>query len=197
VLVSNLKNDPDVGHYFDMLPDHEYLPSWYNARSAGQLGAAERDAAAKAASHADTPSISHVDPMGREILHLDDNGTEKFATHFSLDIQGKQRAVRDSKGRAALLLDYSITENPIHRASMDAGEEWTLTDVTKQVVAKWNSRGFRFRYVHDSLRRPTETWLRDGIADEVLLERIIYGELAPDAATHNLLEQVSPAIGEL
>jgi YD repeat-containing protein len=191
VLIPNPKNDPVVGHYFDTLPDREYLPSWYDVRSVGQLGTVERDATAKAAAHADTPSISHIDPMGREILHLDDNEAEKFATHFSIDIQGKQRGVRDSKGRAALLLTYSMTENLIHRASMDAGEEWTLTDVTaKQIVAKWNSRGFRFRYAHDSLRRPTETWLRDGIADEILLERITYGELAPNATAHNLLEQV-------
>ena len=32
------KSDPDVGDFFDMLPDADYLPTWYQQRIGGALG---------------------------------------------------------------------------------------------------------------------------------------------------------------
>src|SRR5262249_39263992 len=48
------KDDPDVGDFFQRLPDGEYLPTWYDRRKNGALGVEEKAAADKAAVHAGT-----------------------------------------------------------------------------------------------------------------------------------------------
>ena len=48
---------------------------WYAARSGGQLGPAELDAATKAAVHSDTPTTTHADTLGRVFQTIADNGT--------------------------------------------------------------------------------------------------------------------------
>ena len=48
-------SDPDVGAYFQHLPEPDYLPTWYGQRIGGEMGPAEAAAAEKAARHADTP----------------------------------------------------------------------------------------------------------------------------------------------
>ena len=193
VLVSNFKTDPDVGHYFDGLPSYEYLPSWYDARSTGQLGADEQDAAMKAAAHANTPTTAHMDPLGRDVLHVQDNGAAgKYSTHIALDVQGRQLSQTDPKGRTSLIFDYSMGGVPIDRKSLDAGDEWTLADVLGKPLLKWNSRGFQFRFEHDALRRPTNVWFMDLSTggNEILTDKIVYGEQAPNALALNLRGQV-------
>ncbi len=74
VLVSNPKNDTEIGHFFEGLPQETYLPSWYDARIGGGKGLDEKAAAVKAASHADTPQPHHLDVLGHPILTIDDNG---------------------------------------------------------------------------------------------------------------------------
>ena len=41
------KTDPDVSEFFDLLPDTDYLPTWYNQRINGGLGPDEQAAAAE------------------------------------------------------------------------------------------------------------------------------------------------------
>ena len=190
VLLSNPSDDPEIGHYFDTLPKDEYLPSWYDARISGQLGALEKAAAQKSVAHANTPSTSHLDPIGRSILVIEDIRTDKFTTHMNLDIQGRQTSLVDPKGRTSMELVYSMDGDRLSQRTMDAGDEWVLTNATKQPLMKWNSRGYRFRYVYDGLQRQTETWFRDGNSAEILVEKVVYGEEAPDAATYNLRSQV-------
>jgi len=85
------KHDPDVGPYFERLPDREYLPTWHDLRtdaakalqewpdtdaqgqpipSNAKRREAERDAAGKASAHADTPTTAHLDALGRPFLTL-------------------------------------------------------------------------------------------------------------------------------
>ena len=45
---------------------------------------------------------------------------------------------------------------------MEAGERWTLNDVTGKPIYAWDSRGHQFRTVYDPLRRPTESFLNEG-----------------------------------
>ncbi len=149
------RTDPDVkgylSEYFKTQPDTgpEKWQTWYAQRSNDQLGKAERDAAEKAAAHADTPAVAHLDALGRPFLTIADNGPDPaqagkhllFATRVELDIEGNQRAVTDAKGRLVMRYDYDIAgpssrtmeegEGPdsIHQASMEAGERWVLNDV--------------------------------------------------------------------
>ncbi|KAH8910495.1 SpvB-domain-containing protein [Coniochaeta sp. PMI_546] len=189
-LLSDPKDDPNVGQYFKLLPAHEYMPSWHDARVSGQMGTEERSAAIKAAEHANTPSWVHLDPLGRIILDVEDNGSESFSTHVAYDIQGKALSVIDTLGRIVLQRDYSMDEGLIHEASMDAGEKWSLHDINDDLVMSWNSRGFQQRNVHDQLRRRIESWVAEEGAQEILVERITYGEAAADAIAHNLLEEI-------
>jgi RHS repeat-associated protein len=192
----NPQNDEDVKWFFlkpdgsPRLPTADYLPTWYESRNGGLLGAAEQSAAQKAAKHAETPTVIHLDTLGRTFLTIADNGAKgKYPTHLELDIEGNQREVIDAKDRVVMRYDYHIAgpeegkENaeghPIHQISMDAGERWMLYDVLGHPVRTWDSRNHEFSFIYDELRRPTEKWVKGGDGQaplDNLYEKIIYGE---------------------
>jgi RHS repeat-associated protein len=203
VLVADPKHDPDVGDFFRRLPDTDYLPTWHAQRQGGALGPQEQDAARKAAIHADTPTIAHFDSLGRTFLTVAHNKfkrsdtppadppTEEFYhTGVLFDIEGNQREVIDAKDRVVMRYDYGILGNRIHQASMEAGERWTLSDVAGKPLYAWDSRDHQFRTVYDPLRRPTESYLREGAGPDLLIERTIYGETWPNPEANNLRAQV-------
>lgn len=186
ILSSDLKTDPDIGTFFQRLPGSEYLPSWYDARIAGALGREEQQAAEKAALHHNTPTESYFDAIGRPVLIISDNKIETITASIDLDIQGNAVTNRDPLGRITLRSEYDMLSRRIHTAAMDAGEAYILHDTLGSVLMKWNSRGFRFRYASDALRRVTKLWLREGSASESLVQETHYGEQAPDAMANNL-----------
>jgi RHS repeat-associated protein len=198
VLQTDPSADPDVGDFFQLLPDDDYLPTWYTQRITGGLGSREKDAAAKAAAHTNTPSTAFFDTLGRTFLSIADNGGGvKFSSRVELDIQGNQRTVRDAivqagdqQGRIVMRYDYDMLRKHIHRASMEAGERWMLNDVAGKAIRAWDSRGHNYRTEYDVLRRPmgrfvlgTDTVNSDPrtLTTEVLYEKITYGEGQPAA----------------
>ena len=212
VLVADPKTDPDIGHFFQRLPDADYLPTWYAQRGGGALGSQEQAAAGKASIHADTPAVAHFDSLGRTFLTIAHNKfkrsdalpadppTEEFyETRIIYDIEGNQREVIDAKGRIVMRYDYYMagpeenedgaTPNRIHQASMEAGERWTLNDVTGNPIRAWDSRNHQFRTAYDQLRRPIETYMSEG-AGPVLIGQIIYGETRLNPEDNNLRGQV-------
>jgi RHS repeat-associated protein len=205
VLQNDPASDPDVGSYFSALPSGDYSPTWYAQRDGGGLGADEQDAAAKAAAHTDTPTIAHLDTLGRTFLTITDNGgTDRFPSRVELDVQGNQRAVRDAmvqagdeQGRVVMRHDYDMLRKPIHQASMESGERWMLNDASGKSVRAWDSRGHNLRTEYDALRRPTGSFVlgTDKLASdprttaaEVLYEKIVYGE--GQAAALNLRTRI-------
>jgi hypothetical protein len=108
------KTDPDAGEFFIRLPDGDYLPTWYQRRIGGGEGPAEQEAATKAAVHAETPTIAHLDTLGRTFLTIADNGKDangndqKFRTTVAPDIEGNQREVIDAKDRVVMRYDYDM-----------------------------------------------------------------------------------------
>jgi RHS repeat-associated protein len=178
------KADDDVKEFFTRLRDTDYLPTWYEQRIGGLLGAEEEDAAEKAAIHADTSSIAHADSLGRTFLTIahnkfERNGAmleEEYATRVLLDIEGNQRAVIDAKERMVMRYDYDMLGNRIHQASMEAGERWMLNDVMGKPIRAWDSRDHQFRTTYDPLRRPIDSFLSEGNAPEVLVAHSLYGE---------------------
>ncbi|MBN1129666.1 MAG: VCBS repeat-containing protein, partial [Chitinispirillaceae bacterium] len=66
--------DADVQGFFTrpdgtpLLPDDEYLPTWYSQRIGGAMGNWEKDAAEKTAQHAGTPGRLYLDSLGRTFL---------------------------------------------------------------------------------------------------------------------------------
>ncbi|MBI1744415.1 toxin [Candidatus Acetothermia bacterium] len=203
-LQADPKNDSDVGDFFHRIPEADYIPTWHESRKNGQLGAEEQAAATKTSVHADTPTVAYFDTLGRTFLTIaynrfQRNGNiieEKYATRTELDIEGNQRAVIDAKDRIVMRYDYDILGNHIHQASMEAGERWMLNDVAGKPIRTWNSRGFARRITYDELRRPTDLFVNENNAPEILAvnaEKTVYGELQPNPETKNLRGKVFQA----
>jgi hypothetical protein len=161
--------------------------AWYAARSGGQLGASETDAATKAAAHANTPATTDLDSLGRTFRTVADNGLYgQYATERALDIDGRPLSTTDALGRAVLIQDYDMAGTEIHEISVDAGERWVLADAGGQPLLAWDSRGFAVRSSYDVLRRPTGLLVTDSSNAQRLAEQVVYGEELADAQIRNL-----------
>jgi len=193
VLVEDPRTDPDLGSFFLRLPAPDFLPTWWALREGGARGPLEKDAADKAAIHAETPAVAHIDPLGRIFLTIvhnrfkrsdtpaaDPPSEELHSTRVVFDIEGNQRELLDARDRVVMRYDYDVAGHRIHQASMEAGERWELNDVTGKSLYVWNSRNHRIRTAHDPLRRPTGIFLADGAAPESLVVRTDYGDTLPD-----------------
>ena len=191
VLQADPSTDPDVGDFFQRLPNGDYSPTWHTQRNGGGLGSQEQDAATKAAAHANTPTTAYFDTLGRSFLTIADNGGGvKFPSRVELDIQGNQRSVTDALGRIVMTYDYDVLKNHLHQSSMEAGERWMLNDVAGKAIRAWDSRGHNSRSEFDTLRRPTGIFVLGTdstnsdprtTAAEVLFQKITYGEGQPAA----------------
>jgi RHS repeat-associated protein len=193
-----------VGGFFSALDEADYLPTWYVSRKDGQLGNAEKDAATKAAAHANTPSVAHLDSLGRTFLTIADNGLvnglpQKYETHVELDIEGNQLVVTDALNRqvmrSVLLIKdaqgnivsqvnaFDMLGQQLYSHSMDAGERWTLNNVAGKPIRGWDSRNHEVRHRYDQLQRPTQLWVWQGTNSKVLAECIVYGDGADSGLT--------------
>ncbi|MFL5415520.1 MAG: SpvB/TcaC N-terminal domain-containing protein, partial [Myxococcales bacterium] len=188
------KSDEDVKGFFSRLPDADYLPTWYEQRIVLAPNHPERMAADKTAVHRQTPTVVHLDTLGRTFLTIAHNRCERdgliveemYPARVELDIEGNQREVVDAKDRVVLRCDYDMLGNRVHQASMEAGERWMLNDVAGKPLYAWDSRDHRFRTAYDGLRRPTDTLLREGAGAETVVGRIAYGESQPNPEASNL-----------
>ncbi len=215
-MIADPRTDPDVGHYFRRLATADYLPTWHALRTDAAHAVAfaalypdatdranERRAAEKTRAHADTPTVAHADSLGRTFLTIahnkfkhsdtpvDMSPVEEFhRTRLVLDIEGNQCEVIDAKDRVVMRYDYDLLGNRIYQASMEAGERWMLGDVAGKSLYVWDSRDHRFRTAYDPLRRPTDSFLREGSGAEILVGRSVYGESRPNPEDRNLRGQV-------
>ena len=209
--------DADIGattaaYFAGLPPSPPALPwqTWYAERRDGDLGAEQRSAADKAAAHADTPTTTHFDALGRTFLTLAHNrvvcanhpldGTEEeFATRVELDVEGNQRSVRDAVkeardalgtpvqdelGRIVMRYAYDMLGSRVFQLSMEAGARWTLADALGKPIRAWDSRGHGFRTAYDALRRPLRSFVTGAVDadpnEELLTERLVYGEQHPE-----------------
>jgi RHS repeat-associated protein len=193
--------DLTVGKYFKKLPTaSDYLPTWFAQREGGSHGPEEQEAALKAKIHAETPTISYFDTLGRPFLVIDQNqfvpsgGTttptrQNFLTRTDLDIQSFQRQTWDANDRLISQSAYDMQGNLLYRGSMEAGKRWMLNDVLGKLAYTWNSRNFRTRISYDELRRPLDSHLSDnnGSGPEILITSKVYGEGASDPFSSNNL----------
>lgn len=188
------RTDPDikgnVAEYFKTKPGA--WQTWYQQRITGAKGAQEKRAAEKAAEHANTPATVHLDTLGRPFLTIAHNGFQPdgaaihLPTRVEMDIEGNQRAVTDARDIVVMRYDYDMLGNRIHQKSTDAGDRWMLNDVAGKPLYAFDSRGHRFRTTYDELRRPIESYMREGAGAELLVERTIYGEGRADPEANNL-----------
>ncbi|MFB9691976.1 SpvB/TcaC N-terminal domain-containing protein [Amorphoplanes digitatis] len=195
------RTDPDVGgvmagHFATTGPDWR---TWHAQRIGGALGPRERAAAEQSEAHARTPSTTHLDPLQRAFLTRAHNGFRPapvlLDTRCEYDIEGNPMAVRDSMtalsplGRVVTRSVFDLIGRELRRDAMDSGTRWTLCDVDDKPLRQWDSRGHRTRPVYDALRRLVRIAVRGADPDdrgrEVVTERTVYGESAPDAERHN------------
>ena len=100
---------------------------------------------------------------------------ENYPTRTDLDIQGRQRSVRDALDRPVVTGEFDLFGNQLHEASMDAGERWTLNNAVGRPVRGWTSRGIDRRLTYDAAQRPTGLYLTSE-GHERQAERTVYGE---------------------
>jgi RHS repeat-associated protein len=190
----NPADDPDVAEYLGKLPGSDYLPTWYDQRIGGELGKEQEQAATKAAVHANTPSVTYADTLGRTFLSIAHNRfkregapvDEYFATRTELDIENNQRAVIDALDRVVMRYDYDMLRTRLRQISVDAGTRWMLNDAVGKLLLAWDNRSHRFRHSYDALHRPTSLHVRTEDGPEILAERIVYGEGQPNDLALNL-----------
>ncbi|WYZ35516.1 hypothetical protein EsH8_X_000163 [Colletotrichum jinshuiense] len=199
VLIPNPGHDPDVGPFIKRFQKHEYLPTWYEERKDGNLGAEEQKAARASALSAATPAISFVDAMGRECVKFEilrspaaenpsQAGNDEILRQASyVDIQGLPYKVLDTLGRTASRVAYTFSKVPIKEEHMDNGEKWTLKAVDGSTLRTWNARGQVFRPVYDRKRRVEALYVKNSGSGckDYLVEKTEFGDLLPDGEANN------------
>jgi RHS repeat-associated protein len=172
------KADPAVRDFFTRLPDADYLPTWFQRMDASS-DSDERNAALRTKAHAGTPTVSHVDSLGRPFLSIADNGTDgMYQTRIASDIEGNQRSVTDALGRIVVQYDYDMLGTRIKHSSMEAGARLMLNDAAGKPVRAWDDRGFIRRFTYDALHRPVGLFVTEP-AGERLAHQTTYGEAKP------------------
>ncbi|TDD93347.1 SpvB/TcaC N-terminal domain-containing protein [Actinomadura rubrisoli] len=186
------RTDPDVAaivraHFADR---PAIWQTWFARRIGGAHGttpadqAAAQSAAKKAAEHAATPGLAFSDSLGRPFLTVADNGPSgNLPTRVDLDIEGNRRAVTDARGIAVMRGDFDMAGNSVCTRSPDAGERWTLPDVTGKPIRSWDGRGFQRRMSYDELRRLLAVFVTDA-EGERCVQRTVYGEAIGEGANH-------------
>ena len=189
VLVVDPSADPEVGGFFGRIPKSDYWPTWYSQRlPGGNQSSREKAAAVKAAKHANTPSVSHLDSLGRIFLSISDNGSAgKYETRAEFDIEGRQKSVTDSRGNRVMTQTLDMLGNILHQTSVDAGDSWIFHNIAGNPMRSWDNRGYQLRHVYDALHRGTQLFVKTGSGPERLAELSVYGESLPEALSSNLL----------
>jgi RHS repeat-associated protein len=160
---------------------------WHADRQTLPLNDPERKAATSAALHANTPTVVHLDTLGRAFLTIADNGVAgKYETRVELDIEGNQRSVTDARQRDVMVQDFDMLGTVIHSTSVDAGERWMLNNAFGQAMRRWDSRAHTIRSSYDELQRPSHLFVSESGNTEVLVVRSVYGEAHPNAEALNL-----------
>ena len=168
--------------------------AWHAARIGGALGPPEQRAAELTAAHADTPTVTHLDHLGREFLvdrHAGFDASEPpvatiLRTRQTLDLAGNVLAVVDARDNLAETRAYGLLGQVLVTDSPDAGWRRSLAAADGAPLRDWNARGFTSRLRYDALRRTVEQFVTPPGEPEILVARTVWGEdlPAPEDGNH-------------
>ena len=153
------------------IPNHS---DWYNRRTDSnhpryaEFNTPEnKRAASLVKAHANTPAISILDSLGRDVIAIahnrtpDTNGAWQdafYTTYSKLDAEGKPLWIRDALGHLVMqyinpprannaageamptnaVPCYDIAGNLLFQHSMDAGDRWTINDAAGKPMFAWD-----------------------------------------------------------
>lgn len=174
------KDDEDVTcFYAGWKPEYPDCDTWYSARTkAGTLMTSlDKTAATRTEQHHNTPTVMHLDSLGREIAKIEANGESMFYnTRKEFDIVGNVRAVIDAQDRQIVSASFDMNGHVLHNSTMDFGEEWILYDVAGKTLLRFQDQDIRIRTEYDALRRPTGHFHLSPTGHEIQFEKVVYGD---------------------
>lgn len=175
--------------------------AWLKNKTAVFATTEEKRTAQLAGEHADTPALTTLDSLGRDVIAVAHNRVrdaagalkdEKYLTFTKLNAEGKPLWIRDARKNLVMQYImppvpndqatdpvsyapcYDISGNLLFHHSMDAGDRWMLNDAAGKPMFAWDSRGHTFRTDYDKLHRPTASFVKG--ADPLDPNRIIQFE---------------------
>ena len=174
--------DLNVGTFFTALPQADYFPTWYEERI-NSNDPAERRAAELVEAHADTPTIVHLDSLGRAVLTLSDTGTQLLETRSQLDILGNDLSITDPRAVRVFQHIFDLAKRKLVIDSKDSGIKQMFADVANKPCMSWDANGNRVSAEYDLLQRPTRVWVRPTNGSSFLAQKTEYGENKPNPET--------------
>ena len=181
---------------------------WYDTNRNSQ-DVNKQNVAKAATIHANTPTLSFFDSLGRDVISLAHNRwnakgdvpkEEKYFTYTKLDAEGKPLWILDDRNNRVMQYIfpykpdnqdetawnpvyfpcYDIAGNLLFQHSMDGGDRWMLNDSAGKPMYAWDSRQHRFFTEYDKLHRPTNSWLyKEDTNKNILVGIEIYQDNLP------------------
>ncbi len=143
--------------------------AWYAAHTAATASAEQKRAAASAWVHADTPAVTFLDSLGRNVVDVvherhqypgeaAPSADVRHVTFTRLDTEGKTLWIRDARNNlvmqhiqppmpdgatadvtAGFAPCYDVAGNQLFQHSMDAGDVWALNDAAGKPMFAWTA----------------------------------------------------------
>jgi RHS repeat-associated protein len=135
---------------------------WFDKHTEVNASSEDKRAASLALVHHNTPALTVLDSLGRDVIAVahnrieDQNGSytvagrtyrdEFYLTFTKLDAEGKPLWIRDPNGNLVMqyiistnsVPGYDIAGNLLFQHSMDAGDRWTLMDAAGKPLLGWD-----------------------------------------------------------
>ena len=180
--------------------------TWHERRRSGALGPSAQHAATRTEAHAATPSQRHIDALARPFLSVRDLGLDpngqphRLATRLDLDLDGRTVRSWDPRGRLVEEGVYSLQGHLVLNRHHDRGARTWLPDVAMHPLRVWEDRGIATRYAYDTARRVIAVFVTgvdpNAPDQEVLTQRMVFGEQHPEAVARNLRGHVHAVLTE-
>src|SRR5690606_3063344 len=145
----------------------------------------EQLAATRTLAHGDTPTVVHLDTLGRpfrSIAHNRTGGVDAFYhTRTELDIEGNTLSILDARQHElptpvpTITQVFDVLARRISVVSADAGTRWMVADTAGKPLRAWDSRGHTLRSRYDALQRPIQLLVDSGGGNQVMT-RTVFGE---------------------